>query len=477
MFAEALTHLQRQSPGELDRRLSDVELEGRAIAAQRLAVIAAADSTQTWALEGHRSAQGYLRGRTNQGSRVALTDVRRARLCRDFVQVGEALMAGRIGLSQIDVLLRIAGNPRAVKHLDDAHVDMLLAHAEHLPVRQFSIVVDRWLGWADADGAWADQQASIENRSAHVVSVQGELNMGVTGGDVVTAEKLTTIFAHFVEREFRKDCEARRVEHGDRAGEHPLPRSDGQRRFDAVVAIFETAYAAHADSTARMPDPVVNIICDQHSLHDVMGAAGITLPNGDVLDLDQLTRQQIDAVLGEFVADPSSILRRRCETASGQALPARLLIQALLTAQVRRVVLDADSTVIDFGQRQRLFTGNARLAATVLELSCHHDGCEVPAERSQIDHNRSHCEGGRTDQDNAMPRCGPHNRFKYRNRWRTRRADNGRPYNIRADGTVVLFIGERPPTFTHTEATERARQRLADLKTLRPRHQTDDEAA
>ncbi|HJR89616.1 MAG TPA: hypothetical protein VJ782_05595 [Aeromicrobium sp.] len=145
-------------------------------------------------------------------------------------------------------------------------------------------------------------------------------------------------------------------------------------------------------------------------------------------------------------------------------------------AQVRRVVLDADSTVIDFGQRQRLFTGNARLAATVLELSCHHNGCEVPAERSQIDHNRSHCEGGRTDQDNAMPRCGPHNRFKYRNRWRTRRADNGRPYNIRADGTIVLFIGERPPTFTHTQAREHIQRRLAELQTLRERNQTDHAA-
>ena len=90
------------------------------------------------------------------------------------------------------------------------------------------------------------------------------------------------------------------------------------------------------------------------------------------------------------------------------------MIQALLTAQVRRVVLDARSTVIDLGERKRLFTGNARIAATLLERFCNHTGCEVPADRCQIDHNQSHTDGGRTDQANAGPECGPHNRFKYR---------------------------------------------------------------
>jgi hypothetical protein len=174
-------------------------------------------------------------------------------------------------------------------------------------------------------------------------------------------------------------------------------------------------------------------------------------------------------VLAEFVSDPTSILTRRCETSSGQPIPARLLIQALLTAQVRRVVLDSRSTVIDFGERKRLFTGNARIAATLLERFCSHDGCEVPADRGQLDHNESHSEGGRTDQDNADPKCGPHNRFKYQNGWRTRRADNGRTYNIRSDGTVVLFAGERPPEFTKADTHDWQQQAVANLDTLRER--------
>jgi len=303
--------------------------------------------------------------------------------------------------------------------------------------------------WADPDGAWRDQTELIESRTAYVVAANGEVSIAASGGDVLTAEKLRNIFAHFVELEFRKDCEARRASHADRADEFPLPRTDAQRRFDAIGAIFECAYSATADG--KLPDPVVNIICDQRSLYDLLGRAGIVLADGQTLDLDELTRAQIDSVLAEFVDDPTSILTRRCETSTGQQIAPQLLIQALLTAQARRVVLDANSTIIDLGERKRLFTGNARLAATLLEHHCQHPGCEVPADRCQIDHHESHSAGGRTDQANAGPACGPHNRHKYTHGWRTRRADNGRIYNIRADGTLILFTGERPPPFTRVD--------------------------
>ena len=149
-----------------------------------------------------------------------------------------------------------------------------------------------------------------------------------------------------------------------------------------------------------------------------------------------------------------------------------MLIRALLSAQVRRVVLDAKSTVIDFGERKRLFTGNARIAATLLERFCQHGGCDVPADRSQIDHNQSHSAGGRTDQSNAGPECGPHNRHKYTHGWRTRRADNGRIYNLRSDGTLVLFIGERPPQFQRADLDDHQTQGLTQLETIRQRLRT-----
>jgi len=412
--------------------------------------------------------KAYLRATCNQPSQVALAEVRRARVCRDFPEIGEALMAGRIGVGQIDELVRIRRNARARRYFDSAAVDVLLEHAEHLPIRGFTAVVERWLMWADPDGAWRHQRESIEHRTAHVVAAGGEAAISASGGDVLTAEKLRNIFAHFLELEFRKDCEVRRAQYGDRADEFPLPRSDAQRRFDALVAIFERAYAA---TGGRRPvDPVVNILIDQRTLQDLLGRAGIVVADGQALDLDALTKAQIDVVLAEFVNDPATMLARRCETSSGQQVAPHVLIQALLTAQVRRIVLDANSNVIDMGERKRLFTGNARIAATLLEQFCQHPGCEVPADRCQIDHREPHAQGGRTDQNNAGPACGPHNRHKHTHRWRTRHADSGRLYNVRSDGTLILFTGERPPPFTRADEAEEerrgielARQRLERL--------------
>jgi hypothetical protein len=460
MFGETLAGYVEWTPAALNVELERLELEARALDARRLAVRAAAEARQTPALDGHKSLQAYLRATCNQPSQVARAEVRRARICRDFPQVGESLMAGRIGVGQIDELVRIRHNARAAAYLDDAAVDMLLDHAEHLPMCSFRAVVERWLMWADPDGAWHDQSYSIDHRSAHVIAANGELSIGVSGGDTVTAEAMRNIFAHFVEVESRKDCQTRHSEHGDRADEFPLPPPTANAASAHRDIFF--AYTATGDSSRSFQH------CLRQARLRLMGAAGGTLARryGRSRHVDT---PQIDAVLGEFVNDPTAMLTRRCETSSGQQIAPQLLIQALLTAQVRRVVVDANSTVIDLGERKRLFTGNARIAATLLERFCQHPGCEVPADRCQIDHNESHTDGGRTDQSNAGPECGPHNRHKYTHGWRTRRADNGRTYNIRSDGTLILVVGERPPPFTRADLDDDQRRGLDYLEAARER--------
>src|SRR5690349_940405 len=156
MFAQLLSGYAECSAEALDEQIRDAELVSRALDARRLALRVAAEFKQTPALDGHRSTQAYLRATTNQPAGVVLAEVRRARLCRDFPEVGEALLTGRIGVGQIDELVRITRNPRAVKYLDDAQVDMLLGHAEHLSIRGLARAVDHWLQWADPDGAWRD---------------------------------------------------------------------------------------------------------------------------------------------------------------------------------------------------------------------------------------------------------------------------------------------------------------------------------
>src|SRR5262245_11696739 len=125
MFGELVAGYVECSANARDQQLGDDTLESRARAANRLALLVAAEFKQTPAIDGHKSTKAYLRATTNQPAAVALAEVRRARLCRDFPQVGDALLLGRVGLGQIDELVRITRNERAVKHLDDEQIDML----------------------------------------------------------------------------------------------------------------------------------------------------------------------------------------------------------------------------------------------------------------------------------------------------------------------------------------------------------------
>lgn len=468
MFRELLTELGESGDasldnghaGWLDGELRRLEVLAREVEARKLAVLAVAELRQVPAVDGHRSTQAYVRATLNQPAAAAI--VRRARLLGDFPDVGEALMTGRIGVAQVDQIVRAWSNPRARQYFAADAAARFCEWAEHLPYRDFVTCVDRWLTYADPDGTWNDQQEAIDQRTARVVTVGDYLDVAASGGDVLTAESMKNIFAHFVELEFRADVATRRELHGDQADAFALPRTAAQRAFDALEQIFERAYAAPAG--ARLPDPVVNIVIDQRSLTEFLADAGIILPDGNVFDPDQLDRDQLAALMAELTSDPDGLMQRRIETSSGHAVHPKLLLQALLTGWVRRVVIDADSTVIDLGEKVRLFRGSARVAAGIGARTCAHPGCPIPADRCQGDHNLPFSEGGRTDQANANLECGPHNRFKHANQWRVRRADNGRLYNIRGDGTVVLFAGERPPDFTEADEREHVRRRLAGLR-------------
>jgi hypothetical protein len=125
--------------------------------------------------------------------------------------------------------------------------------------------------------------------------------------------------------------------------------------------------------------------------------------------------------------------------------------------------MDSRGVVIDYGTKQRLFTGHARQAAMLLHRTCEAPGCTLPAAWSQIDHNIEWYEGGRTDQSNRAIGCGHHNRTKHRQRWRIRRDRHGRAYTLKPDGTIILPVGERPPDLTDDELTEHIRHRINTL--------------
>ena len=141
--------------------------------------------------------------------------------------------------------------------------------------------------------------------------------------------------------------------------------------------------------------------------------------------------------------DPST---RRCATSTGTPVHPDVIMKAMVRGSVRRVMVDANDVVINMGRKQRLFTGKTREAAQLLATRCGHRGCDIPAEFCDVDHIDEWANNnGQTNQNNALPLCGSHDRWKHHKRLRGKRDIHGRIHLIKPDGTIIKPLGARDP--------------------------------
>ena len=446
MFDELLTELMELSDDALDARIRDNELERRRLDAELAAAITVADHRGLPAVDDHRSINAYLRATINCSSGEASRLRSLARAVDRVDGLGEQWLAGRFGASQAGRLAAVYGNRRVRDRLPE-FAPMLIDDAERLPYSEFDVCVDRFVAQADADGAHDSRDDAIEHRDAHVSEVAGMVDIAAHGGDGVCTAELIAIFERFAEGEYRADLRVRRDEFGDDADQQPLPRTARQRRFDAITTIFRTA--AGATGVGSVADPLVNIVIDAGSWSRLLAATGL-IPGADAMQVAD------PSLLTELLGSPVPLSERRCETSTGIQVHPHDVLRAALAGHVRRVVVDPAGVVIDMGRRKRLFTGAAREAATLLLRRCEHPGCELTADRCDVDHAVEWVDGGTTDQSNSGIECGRHNVTKSKRRWRTERAADGRRYTIRPDGSIMLPVGVRPPTFPDDDSDDDA---------------------
>lgn len=173
----------------------------------------------------------------------------------------------------------------------------------------------------------------------------------------------------------------------------------------------------------------------------------------------------------------ADLLGRECSV-NGTPVHPDVALQAMLAGRVRRAVVDAHRVTTDLGRAHRLFTGRSRDAAQLLIVTCTHRGCDIPARACDIDHRAEWgADEGRTDQANAMPACGVHDRWKHRHRIRTRRATNGRIHLIRPDGSTISPVGAREPEWAEPAPTGTTPNQSVDQPPILPESPDDHAAA
>jgi len=342
---------------------------------------------------------------------------------------------GRVGLAHLAALGDVERNPRCREQVGEAD-GLFGAQVLRLRADEFALLVRRWVAVADSDGAARSQQGAHRRRSAHLVQVGDEVVLRANGG-AYDGAVLREVFDRFCEAEFLTDWTVARQQVGADLARGFLPRTDAQRRFDAMLAIF--AAAASAPGVPRSGEPLVNVVVDARTAAELLAeAAGVDVAGVESAGVESAGADAAGA--GAVPRSPDEVLWRRCETVDGVQLPRADVLAALLVGQLRRVVLDSAGRVIDLGRRSRLFRGGAREAVLLLERRCLWPGCNAPPGRLQADHLHGWAfEGGRTDHDDGGPACGHHNLVK-RQGYSARRDEHGCWHVYRPDGTEITRL-------------------------------------
>ncbi len=358
--------------------------------------------------DGHGSAKTMIRHVGKLSGPSAARQRRIAQVTGSLPLVDGALASGRIGVDHVDLLGRVHANRRVRPFMVEAQ-DWFLELAAGESYDDFERTVRQWERLADQDGPEPNDRY---HQARRLKLTQDDETLtwtadGRFGSQMGT--QIAEIFAHYSAAELAADWEKARAEHGNDACDAHLPRSADQRSADALWQVFQDA--ASADTSCVPPDFCHNIIWSSEAYEEMVRR----LDGGPIRPVDPTTF--------------------RCETATGIPFePYEAAAYSLLTS-VRRVIVDASSTVIDLG-RARSFTGSSRIATKLQSSHCIWKGCRVPVDRCQVDHTRAHRAGGKTNPGNGAPMCGRHNRLKEHG-YRVWRDPTGEWHLYRPDGTEV----------------------------------------
>ncbi|MBI4883639.1 MAG: DUF222 domain-containing protein [Actinobacteria bacterium] len=397
------------TPTELESVARRLDGERRRAEAALAMLVQRVDTANAFTSDGHRSVKAWGRATCNWSGGEAARFLKTGRMLARFESAATAASAGKFGVAQMHALGQLVGNQRVSEQLD-ASEELLVSQASLLDYDDYITLLAHWEALADADGAHSDHERAHRERRAHLSIVGERVYLDAAGG-AAAGVGLQEVFEQFSRSEWLADWDAGVQRHGDEMAVHLMERTDAQRRFDALQAIFGAA-AVSGQSPAG--EPVVNVVVGY-----------------------ELFEHHLRRALGERPAplDPTNPAHR-CETADGVVIDPYDMLVAAALGQVRRIVLDSAGVVVDVGRKQRLFTGALRDAVMLVSHRCIWPGCYPPASQCEADHVLPFSHAGPTAASNGGPACGHHNRWKSRG-YRTWRDPNGQWHHYRPDNTEI----------------------------------------
>ena len=217
--------------------IRELETLGRRLDAVKVELVDAIDRTGVFRVDGHHSAKTMVRHVARLSGPEAAARAKTAKALRDLPQTRTAYRCGDVGSCQVRRLARAHSNRRVRDRLAQSE-GRLLGFAMAESYRFFDTVMTDWVRLADEDGTCDTNQRNHENRDVRLTQNFDQSWELIAGCGSLSCAELHTILQHLVDAEFRTDWEKARIEHGDATTKAHLDRTDAQRRFDALFAIF-----------------------------------------------------------------------------------------------------------------------------------------------------------------------------------------------------------------------------------------------
>jgi hypothetical protein len=411
----------------------ELEVLGRRLRSAQLDLMDRVDRRGLHRADGHASAKVMVRHNARLSPAEAGRRYRAVRARRDLPAVAEAFAAGKIGACHLDRIARAHANARVRDELRGQDETLVRLAGRSESYVAFDATITDWVRLTDADGTCDTAERNHQNRDAQwVQDLDGGWTLKVRCGSLDGAE-LAEVHRHLTRAEFEADWANARDKHGQGACVEDLDRTDGQRRFDAFAANTRRGAAAPPGTPGRSR-VVTNVVIDHATFERIArGLTGATVDPVHV-PLDPDGRGDND---GDGSGDGPGV-GFRCSTLDGHPVDPTEAVTNALLGHIRRVVIGADSVVIDLGRRRRCFTGPSQLASRLASTECYWPGCHVPVTDCQTDHLLPWADhgGGSTNPGNGGPACGRHNRHKEHG-FTVRRDDAGTWHVHRPDGTEI----------------------------------------
>jgi len=325
--------------------------------------------TDEWDGDGFLSPIHWIRVNCHLGGGAASDRITVGQQLAELPLSAAAVEEGGIGFSHLALIARtseaVADGPRS---LDEGR---LLAKGLELTVSQFRKACQHERHAADPNGFAEDERMAAEERTLTMSSFEdgGLFLKGVF--DAVGGAAIRNALEPLARKSGRDD-ERRRE----------------QRLADALVEL-----AGHALDSGVIPD------------------RGSQRPHLQVT-------ASLETLLGRIGA-PAADLELSLPISS------RCVERIACDCNVTRILLDADSMVIDVGRSKRLISGARRTALNQRDRHCRWPGCDRPPSWSESHHLKHWIDGGGSDLPNLVLLCHRHHWLVHEGLWQIVKQQDG----------------------------------------------------